>query len=96
MVDLDNFTPDLTFLRTQAQAELDRFKNPQEVYILETTAATTAEGTALLARRLSDKVHLRLAGQSQLDVDADFFVEAMQTTITPEGNATQRLHVVAT
>ena len=39
-------------------------------------------------------MHLRLAGPSQLSVDADFFVEAMQTTLTPEGNATQRLHVV--
>ena len=92
--DLSNFTPDLTFLETTVQAELDRFKNPQEVYILDTTAATDAERTALLARRLSDKVHLRLAGPSQLSVDADFFVEAMETTIDPVGNVAQRLHVV--
>ena len=44
VADLDNFTPDLTFLETQAQAELDRFKNPQEVYIVDTTAATDTDG----------------------------------------------------
>ena len=49
VADLTNFTPDLTFLETQAQAELDRFKNPQEVYIVDTTAATTAERDSLLA-----------------------------------------------
>ena len=88
------FTADLTELQAQVQAELERHSTAHDAYIVETTAATDAERTSLLARRLSDKVHLRLAGESQLSVDADFFVEAMQTTITPEGNATQRLHVV--
>ena len=95
VADLTNFTPDLTDLETRVDEELARYSQPHEVYVIETTTATDAERTALLARRLSDKVHLRLTDISQLSVDADFFVEAMQTTITPEGNATQRLHVVA-
>ena len=94
VADLTNFTPDLSDLETRVDEELARYSSPHEVYIIETTAATVAERTALLARRLSDKVHLRLTDISQLSVDADFFVEAMETTLTPEGNATQRLHVV--
>ena len=92
--DLDTYTPDFTYMIARLEMELGKYSNPQQVYIVETTAATDAERTSLLARRLSDKVHLRLAGQSQLDVDADFFVEAMETVLTPEGNATQLLHVV--
>ena len=94
VADLSGFTPDLTTLEERTAAELARYSDAREAFILETTAATDAERTALLARRLSDKVHLRLVGQSQLSVDADFFVEAMETTIDPVGNVAQRLHVV--
>ena len=94
VADITSFTPDLTSLEERVGRELELYSNAHEAHIVETTAATVAERASLLARRLSDKVHLTLSGRSQLSVDADFFVEAIQTTLTPQGNVTQLLHVV--
>ena len=47
----------------------------------------------ILARRLSDKVHLTADGPSRLGFDGDCFVEAIQTTIRPTGELTQTLWI---
>ena len=91
-----DIAPDLMGLQMAVRLELERYANAQEVFILDTDASTNARRSALMPRRLSDKIHLRLDGPSQMDVDSDFFIEAMQTTLDPVGNATQRLWVVAT
>ena len=50
-------------------------------------------GADILARRLSDKVHLTADGRSMLGFDGDCFVEAIQTTIRPTGELTQTLWI---
>ena len=93
VVDILTFDPDLAELRAAVKADLARYSVGRDAFIIETTAATVAERTSLLARRLSDKIGLRLAGESQIDIDENFFVEAIETVIDPVGNVAQRLHV---
>ena len=75
------------------QVELDHFAEPIPVFAIERACDTAAHRADILARRLSDKVHLTADGRSMLGFDGDCFVEAIQTTIRPTGELTQTLWI---
>ena len=89
----DDFTPDYADLNTAMQVELDHFAEPIPVFAIERACDTAAHRADILARRLSDKVHLTADGRSMLGFDGDCFVEAIQTTIRPTGELTQTLWI---
>ena len=89
----DDFTPDYADLDAAMQVELDHFAEPIPVFAIERACDTAAHRADILARRLSDKVHLTADGRSMLGFDGDCFVEAIQTTIRPTGELTQTLWI---
>ena len=89
----DDFTPDYADLDAAMQVELDHFAEPIPVFAIERACDTAAHRADILARRLSDKVHLTADGPSMLGFDGDCFVEAIQTTIRPTGELTQTLWI---
>ena len=89
----DDFTPDYADLNAAMQVELDHFAEPIPVFAIERACDTADHRADILARRLSDKVHLTADGRSMLGFDGDCFVEAIQTTIRPTGELTQTLWI---
>ena len=89
----DDFAPDYADLNAAMQVELDHFAEPIPVFAIERACDTAAHRADILARRLSDKVHLTADGRSMLGFDGDCFVEAIQTTIRPTGELTQTLWI---
>ena len=61
---------DLTRWRSDARVEVDRFRDPVEAF-----EVVNVDDETILARRLSDKEHLRL----HTGIFGNYFVEAMQT-----------------
>ena len=88
-----DFTPDYAELDAAMQAELDAYATPIPVYAVERACDTADHRADILARRLSDKVHLTADGPSMLGADLDAFVEAIQTTIAPTGELRQTLWI---
>ena len=78
------------------QADLDAYATPIPVFAVERACDTADHRADILARRLSDKVHLTADGPSMLGADLDGFVEAIQTTIAPTGELTQTLWIEST
>ena len=91
---LVDYSADLGELMMRVDDELARYSSPQRAFILDPPTATNAERDALLARRISDKINLRLAGKSQYDIDVECYIEALQTRMDPLGNVRQRVFVV--
>ena len=91
----DGFVPDYAELDAAMQADLDAYATPIPVYAIERACDTADHRADILARRLSDKVHLTADGPSMLGADLDGFVEAIQTTIAPTGELTQTLWIEA-
>ena len=91
---LVGYAADLTELQTRVADELARYSSPQRAFILDPPTATNAERDTLLARRISDKINLRLAGRSQFDIDVECYIEALQTRVDSLGNVGQRVYVV--
>ena len=87
------FMPDLTDLTAELQAELARYATPIPAFAVERACDTADHRADILARRLSDKVHLTADGPSMLGFDGDCFIEAIQTTIRPTGELTQTLWI---
>ena len=90
-----DFMPDLSNLVAELQAELARYATPIPVFAIERACDTADHRADILARRLSDKVHLTADGPSMLGADLDAFIEAIQTTIAPTGEITQTLWIEA-
>ena len=91
----DDFVPDYAELDAAMQADLDAYATPIPVYAIERACDTADHRADILARRLSDKVHLTADGPSMLGADLDAFIEAIQTTIAPTGELTQTLWIEA-
>ena len=89
----DDFAPDYADLNAAMQADLDAYAMPIPVYTVERACDTADHRADILARRLSDKVHLTADGPSMLGADLDAFVEAIQTTIAPTGELRQTLWI---
>ena len=89
----DDFIPDYADLDAAMQTDLDAYATPIPVFAIERACDTAAHRADILARRLSDKVHLTADGRSMLGFDGDCFVEAIQTTIRPTGELTQTLWI---
>ena len=91
----DDFVPDYAELDAAMQADLDAYATPIPVFAIERACDTADHRADILARRLSDKVHLTADGPSMLGADLDGFIEAIQTTIAPTGELTQTLWIEA-
>ena len=57
-----DFMPDLPNLVAELQAELARYATPIPVFAIERACDTADHRADILARRLSDKVHLTADG----------------------------------
>ena len=82
--------------RGRLQADLDAYATPIPVFAVERACDTADHRADILARRLSDKVHLTADGPSKIHaagMGLDAFVEAIQTTIAPTGELTQTLWI---
>ena len=94
----DDFTPDYADLDAAIQQELAAYAEPIPVFTVQRQTGNMAERDDILARRLSDKVRLTADGPSQLHaagVGVDFFVEAIETTLTAFGDVRQTLWLEA-
>ena len=94
----DDFVPNYAELNTAMQADLDAYATPIPVFAVERACDTADHRADILARRLSDKVHLTADGPSKIHaagMGLDAFVEAIQTTIAPTGELTQTLWIEA-
>ena len=91
----DGFVPDYAELDAAMQADLAAYATPIPVFAVERACDTADHRADILARRLSDKVHLTADGPSMLGADLDAFIEAIQTTIAPTGEITQTLWIEA-
>ena len=89
----DDFAPDYAELDAAMQADLDAYATPIPVFAVERACDTADHRADILARRLSDKVHLTADGPSMLGADLDAFVEAIQTNLAPTGEITQTLWI---
>ena len=92
----DDFVPDYAELDAAMQADLDAYATPIPVFAVERACDTADHRADILARRLSDKVHLTADGPSMLGADLDAFVEAIQTNLAPTGEITQTLWIEST
>ena len=92
----DDFVPDYAELDAAMQADLDAYATPIPVFAVERACDTADHRADILARRLSDKVHLTADGPSKIHaagMGLDAFVEAIQTNLAPTGEITQTLWI---
>ena len=92
----DAFEPNYAALDAAMQLELDAYATAIPVFEIALDTGTVDRRDDLLARRLSDRVHLTADGPSKLGFDGDGFIEAMLTTISPTGEIAQQVFVQET
>ena len=92
----DTFTPNYDALDAAIQSELHAYAAAIPVFEIELNTGTFDNRADLLARRLSDRVHLTADGPSKLGFDDDGFIEAIQTRIAPTGEITQQIYIQRT
>ena len=94
----NDFVPNYAELDAAIQSDLDAYATPIPVFAVERACDTADHRADILARRLSDKVHLTADGPSKIHaagMGLDAFIEAIQTTIAPTGELTQTLWIEA-